>query len=163
MANGVTHFTSNVIAGSVLTWLAWRQLPDTQAWVYVGVGAAIGAIVTPDLDLEGRTHTEALMRRIPGVGFIFQWGWYGYAVLFRHRGYSHHILLGTPSRVAYAFVLLVLALLVVSGAYWVAGRDPTALVDGVTAFVAHFRSAWLFAAWWAQDANHYVLDGMFKG
>lgn len=163
MADGVTHLTFNVVAGAAVSWLAYRHLQDADAWRYVAVGAAIGSLITPDMDLEGKTHTEALMRRIPGVGFVFQWGWYGYAMAFRHRGYSHSLLWGTPSRVLYSLFLLMVGLVVASGFMWYTGRDPAPMLDAVTGFVAHFRSVWLFAAWWVQDVVHYLLDGMFKG
>ena len=157
MADGKTHFIGNVIVGGTMTYAAWRLL-EPGVWPYVAVGAAVGTLVTPDMDLEGRTHTENLMRQIPVVGLMFQFTWYPYAVLTKHRGISHSLLWGTLSRLAYMIVMSAFWAMVIVGLSWYAGGDPQKWLDGIREFLMQFRSAYLLAAWYLQDVTHYVLD-----
>lgn len=158
MADGQTHFLWNVIGGATLTALAIRYLPTDQDWQYVAVGSLIGSIITPDMDLEGRTHTENLMRKIPVVGLLFQFSWYPYAVLTNHRGMSHNLLLGTPSRMLYGLLLLLFWLTFVSGMVYQLGGVPDTLITGIWDFIVQPRGGYLLLAWYAQDIVHYVLD-----
>lgn len=144
-----------------MTVLAHHYAPE--AWLYVAAGSVIGAFITPDMDLEVKTHTEALLRRVPVVGITFQSAWYPYSLLHRHRGWSHHILVGTAGRVAYSLVVLFCLLMFAAGVMWLAGRDPSDMVLGVSAWVLSLRSPWLYVAWWGQDIIHLMLDGLYKG
>lgn len=158
MADGRTHFIANVVSGTAMTLAAHRLLDDPQAWTYVALGSMIGAIITPDLDQEGRTHTENLLRRIPVVGFVFQVSWYPYAILFRHRGASHTLLFGTLSRVLYSILLILFWLIFASGLLWMFNASPQRLIAATLHALAQLASAYLVAAWFGQDVVHYIFD-----
>jgi uncharacterized metal-binding protein len=102
MADGEVHLLGNLALGTALVVGAHAiGLPLEP----VLVGAAFGTIITPDYDLEGKTVTEDVLRSIPLFGFMWQWSWYGYAMLFKHRGLSHNVFLGTLGRVGWLGLL----------------------------------------------------------
>lgn len=70
--------------------------------------------LSPDLDLE---HSHA-MRRWGPLGIL----WRPYAALFRHRGASHHLILGPLSRLLYLGALCIAGLATahaIGGGGWV--------------------------------------------
>lgn len=173
MASGRTHFQSNALMGVTMISLAVVIWWGTLAWVWVLLGSLIGLFCTPDMDLEGRTYTERLLWRIgfrvgkrgrfSPVGFSYQWGWYGYALLFPHRQLSHNkYLLGTLTRVGWSFVLFTLGCVGVAGAAFFVGWDPEPVRQFFVDFVQRERNLLLYAAWVLQDINHYVLDAFIK-
>lgn len=154
MADGKTHFASNVLLGVGLTLGAAGYLP-ADAFAPVLAGAVIGTFITPDADVDHTSYPEAALRRIPVVGFVFQVAWFPYALAMPHRGLSHHLVLGTAGRIAYTALMLYAAL-------WLAqhvGLSLAALYDAAQALTwAHV--ALFVGAWWAQDVAHYVLDAV---
>lgn len=114
MASGKAHFAGNVAAGLLATGITLR-LAGPELASEVLVGATIGTIITPDLDLEGTTYTERLLRQVPGLGLLWQVLWYGYAMLTRHRGISHLPLVGTASRYLWLVGIALIAGCLVAG------------------------------------------------
>ncbi len=158
MADGKTHFAANVIAGLAMTGAAAYYAPELVG--PVAAGSVIGAFITPDMDLESKTHSEALLRQVPVLGLAFQFFWYPYAVLHRHRGVSHWPVIGTLGRLAY--MLVVAALIGVFAVGWTAlvGNDLPTLTLPAIDWSFWF---WLLAAWAAQDLTHIALDAVGKG
>jgi uncharacterized metal-binding protein len=160
MASGQLHFTANVIAGTVLTSIAYLRAPEPAMALYIGIGCLIGTIVTPDMDLEGTTYTERMMRKIPVFGWLWQQSWYGYALLFRHRGASHNLLLGTPSRIMWLGIIAVFWTVFLIGLLCVVqpGNDPDVLGRDIATTILSWVHPGLLLGWFAQDIAHYILD-----
>lgn len=156
MPDGITHFEIGVIGGLVAGLTVATVAPDILRPVVIGT--AIGLIVTPDLDQEGKTFTEALLRHIPLVGPLFQWSWYPYATAFRHRGWSHHILVGTPSRVLWAVFLALFWATVAIGIGWLWDGAPRDWVSAVVQPILREAHPAVLVGWWLQDALHILAD-----
>jgi uncharacterized metal-binding protein len=155
MPDGRIHFVANGVAGAALVLLATPEVK-----LPVLIGAAIGAFVTPDLDLESTTHSEALLRQIPVVGLLFQVLWYPYALLHAHRGVSHWPIVGTLGRLAYLVVLAgVISIFALGWAALVGSTTPPPTLPQLT----FDQAACLFAAWIAQDLVHLLLDALSVG
>jgi len=78
----------------------WAAAAFTLSYLFSSV------LLSPDLDLA----TSRPTRRWRAARFL----WFPYALIFRHRGLSHHLLLGPLTRIAYLGALLALLL-------WAAG------------------------------------------
>lgn len=170
MPDGIRHFQIGVFAGgaAVLGAAAYADLPTARA---VAIGSLIGLLITPDLDQEGSTFTEHVLRRVPLVGYLFQVSWYGYALLFRHRGWSHHIIIGTPTRILWSLLLLAfwactavgLATLWAGASLQVAARDWLPAAGELLLHVANVTAGDALAvllAWWLQDLWHILADAL---
>lgn len=159
MPDGVTHFEIGLAGGiaAVLAAAAYTDYATTRA---VAIGSLIGLAITPDLDQEGTTFTERILRRIPLIGFVFQVSWYGYALLFRHRGWSHNLLLGTLTRVAWAGLLLVCWSLVAIGAAWLWDGAPRNWLTEIIRPMLNEAHAGVFIGWWLQDVLHVLADSL---
>lgn len=158
MPNGRVHFVTNVVCGLAMTGAAAWYAPELTA--PVAVGSIIGAFVTPDADVDHTTHSEALLRRIPVVGLLFQLLWYPYALLHGHRGASHWPVLGTLGRLAYMAVVAALVGVFVIGWFALLG---SALPEVTLPQATWSQAAWLLAAWIAQDLTHIALDSLIRG
>lgn len=111
-----------------------------------GLGCAVGVFLSPDLDLAGRTVSEALLWKLhPLIGFPFQAFWLPYSWLFTHRGVSHWPLIGTATRLAYVAV-------------WAAGLRLLLARPAIPAF---WEWPWVWAAvagLCVSDLAHWALD-----
>ena len=164
MPDGITHFEIGLLAGSaaVLAAAAYADPPAVRA---VLLGSAIGLLITPDLDQEGTTFTERVLRHVPLVGFLFQVSWYGYALLFRHRGWSHNIIIGTPSRILWSLFLLLFWTCAAGGlaAFGAGAALPVTVPDWpavIAEFVPRLAHPGVLLGWWLQDALHVLLDAL---
>lgn len=158
MPDGNAHFAANVACGLAMTGAAAWYAPALVA--PVAAGALIGAFITPDLDLESTTHSEALLRRIPVIGLLFQMLWYPYALMCRHRGVSHWPVVGTLGRLAY--IAIMAALIGGFALGWAALLDEQ--LPAVTwPAVPWLSAAALLAAWTVQDLTHWALDRTVRG
>lgn len=109
----------------------------------LAVGALVGKLVTPDLDLPGITYCERrIMRWNRLAGWLWRAYWMPYAWRNGHRGRSHRWPLGTLDRNLYLLWLPMATTVVLFG--W-----PAVLF-------------WLavFAGQSAQDICHIAMDGM---
>lgn len=156
MPDGVTHFEVGMIGGVIAVTATAAYVPELLRPVVIGTIA--GLIITPDLDQDGQTFTEALLRRIPLLGPLFQWSWYPYATAFRHRGWSHHIIVGTPSRVLWAVFLALFWATVAIGVGWLWDGAPRDWVSEVVEPVLREAHPAVLVAWWWQDALHVLAD-----
>ncbi len=110
-------------------------------------GFAVGSyLVTPDLDLAERQRVRPLKRWGP-----FAWIWWPYGLLFKHRGLSHHWLLGPLSRLGY--------LLLIGAAFgFLRGVDLGAWASAHPRGLAGFILGYVLAEW-----SHLLLDRFVKG
>lgn len=159
MANGRVHFIGNLLTGSIAICVTKLYLPEQ--FNQVLLGSLCGLFITPDMDLEGRTHTENLLRKIPVIGLLFQVSWYLYALLFAHRGLSHNIFIGTLSRIIYSLLLIIFWLLLVTGIIYITGNTNNQIWLTVYNWLQCYVTIPMLFIWFLQDCNHYLLDILF--
>lgn len=110
MSDGATHdkhgmaFTFACFVMAVFIWAA----TDVVASFLLPLGSLFGTFfLSPDLDMA---HTDPFRRWGP-----FRFLWRPYAALHKHRGVSHHPLIGPAGRLLYLGVLAAPVYLLVSG------------------------------------------------
>ncbi|MEM8967257.1 MAG: DUF2227 family putative metal-binding protein [Bacteroidota bacterium] len=154
MAAGRTHNVGTLLLTPVVAWAAWElsQHDILTTWL-AGIGCFFGIFMSPDLDMRQHTVSETtLLRWSLGVGYLWIFLWYPYAMLFRHRGISHTPLIGTATRVLY---LIGIALIVqyaaqtLLGATWSIWPWAQEYQYGITVFIAGLA---------VSDIGHWVLD-----
>jgi uncharacterized metal-binding protein len=131
MPGGAVHMRFNLTVGPVISLpvaavagLVLREQP-LAAMAAAGVGVLIGTFgPNPDWDANSTLEEEGKWRAIPVVGrflyaFVF-WLRAPYAALFRHRGISHIVLIGTLTRLIYLALMTVVLNLIYMG--WIAVR-----------------------------------------
>ena len=67
--------------------------------VAVGAGCVLGVIVSPDLDVDGRTYSETVLPTL--LKWIWYVYWWPYSRMFKHRESSHWVIIGTAVRFLY--------------------------------------------------------------
>jgi uncharacterized metal-binding protein len=161
MASGREHFIANCLWGGGLSLVAWSFLPREQA-IYFTTGCLIGALATPDLDIDHRTFTEELMWGFAPFGWFYQQFWYGYALAFKHRGLSHNVILGTAGRVLWATLIILCIAAAISGvAAWLHIYSGSALLTAEMVILFMLQPA-LLLGWFLQDVNHLAMDWAFS-
>ena len=112
MASGRTHAAVTVVASTLIAASAIEYGPTM---LPVSIGCMIGLIINNDLDVDGVTHSEALVRRNVGglIGALWFLLWYVYARWIPHRDWkSHAPVVSTIIRLMYLTPLFLLAYLV---------------------------------------------------
>jgi len=154
MASGRTHNVGTLVLVPIVTWIAWEfSHHDMLTTWLAGVGCFCGIFISPDLDMQQRTVSETtLLRWSLGIGYLWVFLWYPYAMLFRHRGISHTPIFGTVTRIVY---LLGMALLVQHLAHSFADAQWN-----IWPWIhQHWQYIAIFSAGLAiADLGHWVLD-----
>lgn len=157
MSDGIIHARvagTILLAGSALGTVAVAVDGQSIYWVTPFlVGLVNGFLVTPDIDQNGTTTEESRFLLVPFIGrilfILFATYWYPYALLFKHRGWSHIPVFGTLSRFAYELLVNSLLFLLVEDQ---GIKDLVASVD---------PGPWLgvfLAGWMIQDFGHLLFD-----
>lgn len=164
MSSGRQHFLYGTIAGCAALSTGWMFGADAEMLIGFGAGTAVGLMITPDMDLVQITYTETLVRRIPIVGPIVIASGMPYALLFRHRGLSHHWLFGTLSRIIYVFGVLLFWLTWLVGLMLIIFPDRQFTPQYVLQPTSGFWQAAgaFFLAWWFQDMVHIIADAIYS-
>lgn len=157
MPDGLTHFRIGVGGGALAVALA-AAYADPGTTRAVLVGSAIGLLVTPDLDQASVTFTERLIGRVPVVGRLFRLGWQGYAQLFRHRGLSHHLLIGTGTRIVWSALIFSVGSLTALGLLRCWDGIPRNWIDVCVRPLLSQAHSGILLGWWLQDALHILAD-----
>ena len=164
MASGKVHArvaTTVLITTAALAVVNVAEGDSPILWGTLLAGEMLGLLLTPDIDLPGRTHEEwRLLKRLPIIGKLWLMFWAGYGQGFKHRGVSHWPIIGTATRLLWLFsplLLFNLGLAIMEGlgwadVYWWPGTGLL-MVPG---------AIWLafLAGWVIQDLFHLLLDGM---
>ena len=147
MANGSVHFKANVLCG--LSTLALLNINNNTIYIYntqvhidtiqVSIGLILGTIITPDYDFD-KTYIKKIIKKIPVIGFLWNLYWYPYSKLFKHRGLSHNLLLGTITRVLYLSLPILLFCLFTN------------------TYIYNNTYMYILLGWYIQDFVHYILD-----
>ena len=97
MANGKAHDRFNIFIGTFIVAVMFATKMDfaiilsfTAAYLFSTL------ILSPDIDLGPKKRAGLLRPLI-----------YPYSMFFKHRGFSHHLILGTLSRVIYGVIVFI--------------------------------------------------------
>lgn len=147
MPSGAVHaVTGALLLGGGLVAVAYDVAP-----VELAVGLAGGILLTPDIDIDHRTREEAMLWKVPLVGWAWQCIWAPYAFAVPHRSpLSHWPVVGTMGRAAYL-------------AFWVWVAQSMAGRDWLAVITAWPGLWWAMAGWAVQDGLHWALDNLFRG
>lgn len=135
MPNDKAHTTINLLslATLILILIRYTALGATELLI-LAIAYMFGTyFLSPDMDIKSTSYKRWGFLRI---------FWWPYKVFFRHRGYSHHIIIGPLSRLA-NLALIVVPVMVLAGAY------PSA--DHLILFAAGV---------WGANTVHVVADGV---
>lgn len=158
MALGSTHRTFNlftcVIYSAlvvVFTGFDWEALGCFLICYILGT-----FILSPDIDLGPN--------RYAGISKIFI---YPYSMLFKHRGISHSIFLGTLTRIIYALILLAIIFLV-SDQFMLTNHWFDGLLQFIESFIFRFNYnywphkwlVWGYGGLFLSDFSHVLLDSL---
>lgn len=157
MASGTKHLNANVGFGlttllttSVLTMYSNTIQIDN---IYLAIGLLLGTIITPDYDFN-KIYIKKLIKKIPVLGFFWNLYWYPYSLLFKHRGISHNLILGTITRVIYLCLPLFIYIL-----YAYHNKIDLTFINNIDLI----KIIYMLSGWYIQDFIHYILDSkLFK-
>jgi uncharacterized metal-binding protein len=155
VADGITHLIANLVMGGAIVGTVVIVAPEYLVPAFVG--SVAGLIITPDMDVDHKTETEHIMWLIPPIGWLFESAFHSYALLFKHRGLSHNLFLGTLGRILWSLLDISIAAILLFGICELIGwhYDPTVGIKGAFMILSN---PILVAAWWLQDIMHYILD-----
>lgn len=142
MASGKTHAAiAKVTAHLSAVTLLYPESPTKAA---ISFGMLMGILITPDLDHHKKTYEETrLLKFNKKVGQLWMWYTKPYAKIFKHRGMSHWLIVGTLTRVIWLLPLLLPLY------FYLRLALPSEFGD-LTIYVI---SGWAF-----QDAIHIITD-----
>ena len=155
MASGATHNKGTLLI-TIPTGIA--ALTFGAGWpgmLACGLGCLSGVILSPDLDIPHRTHSEYLVYKylgkfLGGIWFAF---WWPYAKFIPHRSpLSHMPILGTALRMVYLYIL---GSFVIFGVTGIAG-NPQGMPPLATFNQPLFW--WWLAGLAVSDGLHYIMD-----
>lgn len=135
MSSGRVHFVANVSVG--LAFWGFMSITENPNTIPLSLGLALGTIITPDYDYKNIRIKNKIEKNVPIIGSLWTTFWLPYALIFKHRGLSHNIIIGTPSRFLY---LLIIPLFIFRN-----------YIDIQFLFI-------LFLGWYLQDLVHYFFD-----
>lgn len=153
MASGEEHVLATLALTPITVMTVWDFTGgNTTAAMIAGAGCFSGIVISPDLDLAGRTISERLMIRWMGLlGQVWIMLWLPYACFSKHRGVSHVPFVGTLSRVLYLAVFY-MGLHIFLQHYF--------MMDLLAWPQVHWQQILIFAIGLAiSDIGHWVLDG----
>lgn len=157
MSDGLVHAkvaTTLLIVGAAAGAVAVAAEPDNLYWIAPAlIGMVNGWLVTPDIDQNGSTTEETRYLLIPLIGRIlfvaFATYWYPYALLFKHRGWSHVPVFGTMTRFGYEVVVNSILFLLLEG---------NGIQDLLTSVDLAPWMGFYLLGWMVQDFGHLIFD-----
>lgn len=134
LALGITHRRFNFLLSPVYLFIVGLfTYFDWEALGCFGIGYLLGTtILTPDVDLGPN--------RFAGLSKLFL---YPYSLIFKHRGVSHSIFLGTLTRVLYALLISWIVLYIGSLLFT---REQMGLAP--LAYIKQFILDYNYRVWW---------------
>lgn len=156
MSSGKTHAFGSAMATPFVLLSTLAATNIEMALVAAFGCAAVGLIITPDLDQEGKSWIENKMMRNQNIlvalfGWIHFIIWYPYAKAIPHRHFlSHFPVVGTVVRASYLLALLFVPYWYMTkelGWHWAINRQ----------LVVDYGIA-LFYGLAVSDAVHYIFD-----
>jgi uncharacterized metal-binding protein len=107
MSTGRTHTRASLILSG--TFLVGTLFTGNVSDVQYAFGAALGVMLSPDLDVDNKNISYKYIRSIGNVfEFIWGWLWYPYRKSLKHGGnLSHDPIIGTLGRIIFLFYRLI--------------------------------------------------------
>lgn len=134
MSSGKVHAKASLSIAIPALAGAWYLTDDLVAGLLCGAGCVLGVLLSPDLDVDGKTVSETILPE--PLETLFYLYFLPYALIVKHRSrMSHAPLVSTAIRVLYAFWWLI-------------------LVD-ITLF---WQLRWLWIGLAISDALHWLMD-----
>ncbi len=155
MASGKFHDKVNLGTGAILTGLLIgleRSVPVVVSFVIGWLFATL--IFSPDTDVMPKKRSGVL-----------QFFLYPYSILFKHRGVSHMIFVGTLVRVLYGLIVMTIMLFVLNGMGYIT-FGASHFLSGVLSYFSNFDYhliqykifVWLFVGMAGADLCHIFFD-----
>lgn len=155
MSAGRVHAQASVLlaGGFFVGTLFTRDVTDIE----YAIGALIGTILTPDLDVDkGFIGDEYIRRRFGQIAYrIWRGGWHFYRRSVKHGSeLSHFPVLGTVFRLVYIFLFAVILPMVVVNFF-----TPVNFQSEITWWVWQTLPRWkIIVGLMASDFHHYCMD-----
>ena len=113
MASGKTHKKVSLALSIKVGIAAGVITADPQTAVFTAAGILFSIFCSPDLDIEQMTISKREAVKSFGLfGWLWAAYWHPYAWLIPHRHWTSHSIWGTPIRIAYIHLPLIVLLLV---------------------------------------------------
>ena len=145
--NGHTHATTSLLLAGPVGLSIGQLALDPGAGILAAIGCAAGVLLSPDLDQEAITESQALVYRSGGrlLGSFWRTYWLPYALLLPHRHWASHApLISTLGRLAYLLLPFIAAAIV---------------QDSVPDLLATLLGLWPAGVGLAvSDVAHWVMD-----
>lgn len=168
MSSGYTHSTVTILSSIGLS-----LLPTEQSAV-LAVGCLAGTVLTPDLDLDGFTEADGIIRRGAGYLPMAYWRtlWRPYRIAVKHRSFwSHTPVLSTIVRLLYLVCPLIVSFIKdqdSSGDVAVIGLSLIAQLFAVPfwglvwlVYMYPVEALWFVCGLAVSDFAHWVFDQLF--
>ncbi|NJN44419.1 MAG: DUF2227 family putative metal-binding protein [Anaerolineae bacterium] len=158
MASGKAHATASLLLTLPAGLLAFGLGGDFSAAVACATGSLAGLILSPDLDVPQRTHSNYIMYELlgrigGGLWFAF---WWPYSRMIPHRSpLSHWPILGTLGRLLYIIVLSAPLWYGFTWFWFGAGSNLPTPNPVVTTWLG-----WAILGLILSDILHFVMDNM---
>jgi len=156
VSTGIQHAKATILLSIPMGFLALGVGAGADGALACFGGALAGVLISPDLDIQGRTHSNEVVYQYMGsiLGAAWYAFWWPYAWLIPHRNpLSHWPLVGTTGRVLY--------LSIVANLFWAGvillttGKlQPIIITDPRDSFLL----AWVIIGLAAADTLHYGMD-----
>jgi len=151
VASGKSHAAASIASAIVLSPIVASWKSDIPAGLMFAVGNLCGVILSPDLDQQQKTISEAIISRIPIIGWLFWLYFLPYAWIFPHRSPLTHLpVLGTIIRLVYLIGPIFIFLFIFAN-------------DQLYHLVFHVappNTQWFLFGLCTSDTLHWINDGM---
>ena len=155
MAMGKFHDRFNLFCGALVTGYLIGVERSVPVVIMFAIGWLIATLVfSPDTDLTPKKRTA-----------ILQFFLYPYSIMFKHRGISHNIFLGTLSRLIYGACLLCFLVLILAQMGYLE-LDHQKFFYSIWEFIRQYNYdelsykmiSWFFLGMFTADFCHVAVD-----
>ena len=155
MASGKWHDRFSLIFGAVLTGPLIALGLNLAVALSFTVGYLFATLMfSPDTDVMPKKRSG-----------ILQFFLYPYSILFKHRGLSHMIVIGTLTRIFYGLIVCSIAFYVLHGLGHIS-ISHTDFLDGLGIFLTHYDYnlfeyqvvTWIILGMISADLCHIIVD-----
>ncbi len=158
MSTGVVHMKATVVLSVPAGLLAYSLGAGTGGAAACFAGALTGILLSPDLDVDHRTHSEYVVYHYLGkfLGALWFAFWWPYAKFIPHRHpLSHWPLVGTLGRLLYLSIFGFILWLGVAIIFPGVSPPPTALP------AIPYGLRWAIVGLALADILHFLMDYKF--
>lgn len=159
MAQGKWHDRFSIVIGAVFTGLSFAFFGMIEAISFT-VGHLFATLMfSPDTDIMPKKRSGPLQ-------FLL----YPYSILFKHRGLSHSLILGTFSRIIYGLMMAALVFYVLNrmGHTEISEKD---VWQSLLTFFTHYQYShfeykvitWIIIGMFSADLAHIFVDNVSSG